>query len=292
MLRAFAVGIALFINLIFWGTLILGCGLVKLLTFGRVRRRVVVVTAALAEAWDGCNQRIFDTFLRTRWEIDGAEGLRRDAHYLVISNHVSWVDIFAVMRALHHRAPFIRFFIKSTLRWAPIVGQAAWALDFPFMRRYSAEYLKAHPEKRGRDLETTRIACRRYRDIPVSIVNYVEGTRLTRAKHEEQQSPYRYLLRPRVGGIGFVLASFAEQLDSLLDITIVYPRRELTMLDLIMNRVPWIRVVVRRIEVPRELCNDAIAQRGDARERFKQWVEHIWREKDETIGRILLESEQ
>ena len=287
MLRAFVISIALFINLIFWGALILSCGLVKLVTFGRVRRRVILITAALAESWDGVNQRIFDTFLDTRWEIEGVDGLRRDAHYLVISNHASWVDIFAVLRALHHRAPFIRFFIKSTLRWAPIIGQAAWALDFPFMRRYSPEYLKEHPEKRGTDLETTRTALRRYRGIPVSIVNYVEGTRLTRAKHEEQQSPYRYLLKPRVGGIGFVLASFAEQLEALLDITIVYPKRNMTMLDLVMNRVPWIRVVVRQIEVPPELCSDAITQRGEARDRFREWVEQIWREKDETIGRIL-----
>jgi 1-acyl-sn-glycerol-3-phosphate acyltransferase len=158
------------------------------------------------------------------------------------------------------------------------------------MRRYSQEYLKQHPEKRGRDLETTRKACRRYRHIPVSILNYVEGTRFTRDKHEEQQSPYRHLLRPRVGGVGFVIASLSEQLDSMIDVTIVYPHRDMSMWDFVTNRLPWIAVRARRIDIPPELLTSAITEPGREREQFKVWVEKIWQEKDEEIARILLES--
>lgn len=245
--------------------------------------------AWLGERWvQGCDT-IFDALLDTEWRIEGFDGLRRDAHYLVISNHVSWVDIFAMFRALYGRAPFLRFFLKHTLKWFPIVGQACWALEFPFMRRYSPEYLAHHPEKRGRDLETTRKACRRYKHIPVSILNFVEGTRFTRGKHEDQESPYRYLLRPRVGGIGFVLASLGEQLDAMLDVTIVYPDRDVTMLDFISNRVPWITLRARRLEIPPEMLDPAITEPGPKREEFKAWVETIWREKDEEIGRILAE---
>jgi 1-acyl-sn-glycerol-3-phosphate acyltransferase len=285
--RAAAIGIGLFLNLAFWGSLVLAGGLVKLLTFGELRRRVIRTLPWLAERWAGMNDRIFDTFLTTRWEIEGIDDLRRDEHYLVISNHISWIDIFAVVRAFHARAPFVRFFLKSTLMWAPFVGQAAWALGFPFMRRYSAGYLAQHPEKRGRDLETTRIACRRFKHLPVTILNFVEGTRFSREKHEEQDSPYRFLMRPRVGGVGFVLASLAEQIDALYDVTIIYPSRDVTMLDFISNRIPWIRMIVRRVEVPDPLRSDAITEPGPAREQFRQWVEQIWREKDELIARSL-----
>jgi len=285
--RAAAVTFFLFLNLALWGSLVLAGGLVKLLTFGELRRRVIRVLPRFGDRWAGWNDRIFDTFLETRWQIEGVEALSMDDHYLVVSNHVSWIDIFAVVRTFHDRAPFIRFFLKHTLIWMPFVGQACWALGFPFMRRYSAEYLKQHPEKRGRDLETTRVACRRFRHLPVTILNFIEGTRFSREKHEDQQSPYRYLLRPRVGGIAFVLASLAEQLDAFYDVTIVYPTRDVSMLDFISNKVPWIRVVVRRIEVPEEFRSDAITERGPAREHFKEWVEQIWREKDAVIAGVL-----
>jgi 1-acyl-sn-glycerol-3-phosphate acyltransferase len=270
-----------------WGSIVLAGGLVKLLTFGELRRRVIRVLPRLADQWVAGNDLIFDAFLRTRWEIEGLEELRPDQHYLVISNHISWVDIFAVVRAFHDRAPFVRFFLKHTLAWVPFAGQACWALGFPFMRRYSAEYLKHHPEKRGRDLETTRIACRRFRHLPVTILNFVEGTRFSREKHEDQESPYRFLLRPRVGGVAFVLASLSEQLDALYDVTLVYPTRDVTMWDFLSNKVPWIRIIGRRIDVPDEFRSDAIAERGPAREHFKQWMEEIWRHKDEEIARIL-----
>ena len=287
MFRALAIAICLFLNLAFWGTLVLLGGLVKLLTFGEPRRRVIRLLPRLGEQWAGFNDAIFNTFLTTRWEIEGTEELRREEHYLAISNHISWIDIFAVVRVFHQRAPFVRFFLKHTLVWAPFVGQAAWALGFPFMRRYTPEYLQQHPEKRGRDLETTRIACRRFRHLPVTIVNYIEGTRFSREKREEQDAPYRYLLRPRIGGIAFVLASLAEELDAMYDVTVVYPRPDVSMLDFISNRVPWIRIVLRRIDVPEEFRSDAITEPGPAREHFKQWIEQIWRDKDELIARVM-----
>lgn len=287
MFRAAIILLLLPINLVVCGTLVFASGVVKTLTYGAARRRVIAVASWFGERWVIVNDWIFDTFLDTKWNIQGIDGARRDGHYLVVSNHVSWVDIIAAFRAFHHKTPFMRFFLKHTLIWFPIIGQACWALEFPFMRRYSPEYLARHPEKRGRDLETTRIACRRYRRIPVTILNYAEGTRFSEEKHREQQSPYAHLLRPRIGGISFVVASMAEQLDALYDFTIVYPTREVTMWQFISNRVPWIEIRARRLEIPAEFHGAAITEPGPARDRFKAWVEEIWREKDATIGRVL-----
>ncbi|HVE71542.1 MAG TPA: acetyltransferase [Thermoanaerobaculia bacterium] len=290
MVRAAVITLFLLLNLSLWGTLVLAGGIVKLLTFGAARHRVILAMTSLAERWVQGNDRIFEWFLDTEWRIEGFDGLRRDGHYLVVSNHVSWIDIFAAFRALHGKAPFIRFFLKHILIWSPIVGQACWALEFPFMRRYSPEYLAHHPEKRGRDLETTRTACQRYRHLPVTILNFAEGTRFTREKHEDQESPYRHLLRPRAGGIGFVIASLGEQLDSMIDMTIVFPDRDVTIWDFVTNRVPWIALRARRIHIPDDLITPAITEPGPKREEFKAWVEKIWQEKDEEIARILLES--
>jgi len=292
-LRAAVVFLLLALNTLFWGSIVLVGGLIKLLAFGRLRHGIIKALSWMADRWVQCNGWIFDSLLSTQWRIEGFDGLRPDGRYLMICNHVAWVDIFAVLRAIRSGgAAFIRFFIKRQLIWFPIAGQACAALEFPFMRRYTPEFLKQHPEKRGRDLETTRKACRRYRHIPVTVANFLEGTRFTRQKHEDQQSPYRHLLRPRMGGLAFVLASLGDQFDAFLDVTLVYPHRDTTMLDFVTNRVPWIIVRARRITVPPEFLSAAITEAGPARERFKEWVDELWRAKDEEIDRIVQETRE
>lgn len=291
MLRAAVIGLLLLVNTLTWGSIVLLGGVVKLLTFGRLRHAFIHALTWFAFRWVQCNDAMFDALLSTRWHISGFDGLRADGRYLMICNHITWVDIFAVLRAIRSGgAPFIRFFIKRNLLWLPIVGQACAALEFPFMRRYTTEYLKRYPEKRGRDLETTRKACQRYQHVPVTVANFLEGTRFTRQKHASQQSPYQHLLRPRMGGLAFVLASLGDQLDAVIDVTLVYPRNDVTLLDFVSNRVPWIAVSARRIEVPREFLSAQITGPGPVRERFKEWVDELWRAKDQEISRILLES--
>lgn len=290
-LRALLIALLLLLNTALWGTLVLLGGLVKLLTFGRVRHRVINVLSWMGLRWVQGNDQIFDWLLSTEWRIEGFDRLRPDGRYLMICNHITWVDIFAVLRAIRlGGAQFIRFFLKHRLLWFPIVGQACAALEFPFMRRYTPEYLKQHPEKRGRDLETTRKACQRYRHIPVTIANFIEGTRFTRQKHEDQQSPYRHLLRPRIGGLAFVLASLGDQLDGILDVTLVYPHRDVTLWDFVTNRVPWIVVRARRVAVPPEFLSAAITEAGPDRERFKEWVDAVWRAKDQEITEVVLQT--
>jgi 1-acyl-sn-glycerol-3-phosphate acyltransferase len=280
MLRGLAVTILLLTNLIVWGTPIVLGGIVKFAVQmtaprSRLRTRVILALAWLAERWVAGNDRIFERMLPTRWDIAGiGDDVRPDGHYLIISNHVSWVDIFVLFRAFHRRAPFIRFFLKHRLIWFPIVGQGCWALEFPFMHRYSPEYLKAHPEKRGKDLETTRRACQRYRNFPVAIANFVEGTRFTRKKRDEQQSPYRHLLRPRVGGIRFVFASLGEHLDATYDVTIAYPGAEATVWQFVSGKIGMIVVRARRVEIPEP-------------ENTKSWIEEVWREKDALLDSLL-----
>jgi 1-acyl-sn-glycerol-3-phosphate acyltransferase len=268
------------------GLLIVVFSPLKFATSGRMRTRVMLFLASLADAWVERNDRVFDRMLTTKWDVTGNEGLRLDGRYLVISNHISWVDIFAIFRVFHDRSAFVRFFMKQVLKWWPIVGQACDALDFPFMKRYTSEYLEKHPEKRGEDLATTRRACGRYRHLPVTVMNFAEGTRFTREKHENQSSPYRHLLRPRIGGIGFALASLGDHLDGMFDVTLAYPDHDVTLWAFVTNRVPRIVVRCRRLEPPPEFYDEAITRPGPERERFKQWIEGIWREKDALLDEM------
>src|SRR5581483_6925143 len=151
---------------------------------------------------------------------------------------------------------------------------------FPFLRRYTPEYLERHPEKRGLDLRTARRACRRYEHVPVAMLTFLEGTRFTADKQSDQDSPYRHLLRPRIGAVAFVLASLGEQLDGVFDATIAYPGGDVTFWEFVSGRVPVITVRVRGLEVPSEFFTPAITEPGAPRDRFRGWIDTIWREKD------------
>jgi 1-acyl-sn-glycerol-3-phosphate acyltransferase len=237
----------------------------------------------IAESWIAVNSAMFDWFTRTRWQVDGLNELRYDGNYLVLCNHQSWVDIPVLQKIFNRRIPFLRFFLKSQLIWVPLLGPAWWALDFPFMKRYSKETLAAHPQLQGKDMEATRRACEKFRHMPVSVMNFVEGTRFTPAKHDKQKSAYRYLLRPKAGGVAFVLDAMGDALDAMLDVTIVYPDGPYTMMDLIAGRVSEIRVHVRELPINAALRGDYEADPA-FRDSFQAWVNTLWADKDAQIG--------
>ena len=242
---------------------------------------------AVAESWIGVNNILFGVFTRIRWQVEGLDGLRRNGNYLVLCNHQSWVDIPVLQKVFNRRIPFLRFFLKSQLIWVPLLGPAWWALDFPFMKRYSRETLARHPELQGKDREATRRACEKFRHMPVSVMNFVEGTRFTPAKHDAQSSPYRHLLRPKAGGLAFVLDAMGDALHAILDVTLVYPQGRPTMMDLIAGRVRDIRVHVRELSIDAALMgsyDEDTAFRG----RVKLWVNTLWSEKDAQAGRMLM----
>ena len=237
----------------------------------------------IAESWIAFNSAMFDWFTRTRWQVDGLNELRYNGNYLVLCNHQSWVDIPVLQKIFNRRIPFLRFFLKSQLIWVPLLGPAWWALDFPFMKRYSKETLAAHPELQGKDMEATRRACEKFRHMPVSVMNFVEGTRFTPAKHDKQKSAYRYLLRPKAGGVAFVLDAMGDALDAMLDVTIVYPDGPYTMMDLIAGRVSEIRVHVRELPINAALRGNYEADPA-FRDSFQAWVNTLWADKDAQIG--------
>lgn len=263
-------------------------GILKWLTPGRLRREYFRILVPLSSAWVTNNDRIFDALLPTRYEVRGLPEKKLDGRFLLVSNHVSWIDIAVIFRVFTWRLPFIRFFLKWPLIFSPILGQACWAMDFPFMHRYSAEYLAKHPEKRGADLETTRTACRRYKKIPVSILNFVEGTRFSHEKHANQESPYRHLLRPRYGGISYVFASMGDMLDAMYDVTLAFPGiQDPTFWLYISGQMPRIVIDIREIPLRPEFFEESVTRPGPNREAFKAWMSAIWEEKDRRLDAIV-----
>jgi hypothetical protein len=75
----------------------------------------------------------------------------------------------------------------------------------------------------------------------------MEGTRFTQAKHNQQQSVYRYLLTPKAGG-----------------------------------GVKTIKLHLRQLPITTDLIGDYSADEK-YRQNFQAWVNQFWQEKDQCL---------
>ena len=276
------------VNTIVWFAPIFILGILKLLLPVRLLRTVLTRwIMQFGSAWVSCNSFIFSLGNSTRWDVRGLEGLSTRQWYLVFANHQTWVDIVALQTVFNRRIPFLKFFIKQELIWFPLLGVAWWAMDMPFMKRYSKSYLAAHPEKKGKDLEATRKACEKFRDAPTTVINFVEGTRFTEEKRDHRNSSYQHLLAPRAGGVALALSSMGDMFDAILDVTIVYPNGALTFWDMMCGDFDHVAIEIRRRTVEEWLYQGNYMDDREFRKRFHQWLGDIWEEKDRAIDNVI-----
>jgi 1-acyl-sn-glycerol-3-phosphate acyltransferase len=277
------------VNTVFWVALFVPIIVAKLAVAScRFRQRCSAVLIAFAWRWVGVNSRILKITQNMTWDLEVPADLDPGRSYLVVSNHRSWTDIFVLQHVFMGRIPFLKFFLKKELIWVPLLGIAWWALEFPFMQRQSRAYLEKHPELRGQDMETTRRHCEKFRHSPVSVINFLEGTRLTAAMHLAQGSPFKHLLKPRAGGVAYVLAAVGDCLSGVLDVTIAYPENppEALIWQLLQGKVPRIVVRARLLPLPADTAARDYVEGPDFRARMRDWVNRIWQEKGRLMDRL------
>lgn len=277
----------MFINTLLWAVPVHIFALTKILIRSRSwQRSVARVLMETVNCWIRGILAALRLTQKTRYDIRGLHGLSRSEWYFINCNHQSWSDILVLLVAFHGQVPFFKFFLKKELFWIPLLGTSWWALDYPFMKRYSKSFLEQNPHLKGKDLETTRKVCEKYRHTPVSILNFIEGTRFTPEKHARQRSPYRHLLMPKSGGFAFALAAMDGKITRVLDVTIVYPPGPFDFWDYLCGRIPDISVRVRKLAVPSEILAGDYQNDPVFRDRFQAWVRALWEEKDRLIDRL------
>ena len=283
-LRGVAFFAGMTINTIFWFTPIFFLAIIKLLLpIVFLRRAITRVLMAIGENWISVNWFLMRHAGSVELECRGLDGLRRDGWYLVISNHQTWVDIVILQAAFNRRIPFLKFFIKQELIWFPLLGMAWWAMDMPFMKRFSPSYLAKNPHMKGKDFETTRRACEKFRATPTSVLNFVEGTRFSEQKRVARKSPYKHLLKPRAGGLAIALSSMGELFQSVVDVTLTYPVEATSFWDMCCGRQVRVVVDVRERELEEWLLAGNYETDRDFRKRVHAWIGDIWSEKDEIL---------
>lgn len=263
----------------FWFLLMLPGVLLRCLPVYRVQRLASRYCVWIATNWVASNRAMLRILHPVRWKIDIEGELDLSRSYLLISNHQSWADILVLFDVFHGRTPFARFFLKRDLLYVPIVGLVCWAMDFPFMTRKSGHS----------DMETTRRACAVYREVPVTVVNFLEGTRFSPSKRDSTRSPYTRLLRPKAGGAAFTLAAMGDQFAGVIDVTIEYvPVKRPLALSWLGGEQADAQLHVQVRPVPVELTQggDSSAQR----EAVQVWLGQVWEEKDQRLQRGLARS--
>lgn len=286
LLPAWVVGVltfvTMFVALIFWFVAMLPGILLRLLPSYRLQRLASRYCVWIARNWVGTNQLIFralhDVPNPTAYgEVDFHGEFDPGKSYLLLCNHQSWADILILFDVFHARTPFLRFFLKRDLIWVPIIGLVCWAMDFPFMTRRSG----------AADREATRRACSVYREAPVTVVNFLEGTRFTEAKRIARKSPHRHLLRPKSGGLAYTLDAMGEQFAGVLDVTLCYQSTERNLLwSWLCGEQGHVRLNVDLIPVPAELLHGDYGSDLAYRERIQAWANSLWLRKDARLDKL------
>lgn len=291
MIRALLSFLLYSVNTIFWFTPIIILAVFKLIPIYAVRRLITIGLDFCASSWVTVNTGIQKLFGDYKLHVSGQTKLSEKEWYLVLANHQSWTDILILQRMFNGKVPFLKFFLKQELLYVPVLGLAWWALDFPFMRRYKKSFLAKYPHLKGKDLETTKKACERFKYKPVSVMNFIEGTRFTPEKHALQESPFTSLLKPKAGGVGFVLTVMGEQLHKVIDVTIYYPGKKIpTFYHFLSGRIKDVYLHVNLHDITKDLIGD-YANDAEYKKRLHQWINVVWTEKEKTMLQLKKQSE-
>lgn len=234
--------------------------------------------------WVFCANTTHTIFGRLTWVVNGDKNFTTDKWSVILLNHQTWVDILVLIKVFYKKIPPYKFFIKKQLLWMPLMGPCFWALDYPIMERYSKEFLAKNPHLKGKDLEATRTACEKYKNLPVTVINFPEGTRFTAEKHKKRHSRYRHLLNPKAGGTSLVLFAMGDVLKHIFDVTITYPGGVPGLWDFFCGRPRHIIVDIKRMPMQPELAGNYSTDM-EYRQHFQEWLNGLWAEKDRLLER-------
>ena len=265
--------------------------------------RLILPFKVVLDTVDALNQLVFRGFCvhnnllmrittKVKWDIQGVENVKVNGSCIIISNHLSWTDIVMICHIYRGRIPITKFFLKQSLIFIPIIGQACYAIGMPFLRRYTRAQILKNPKLKTKDLDSTRKACQSLLVYPSSLVNFVEGTRFTKAKARSCKSPYQNLMPPKAASLAVALGMIGKNIDCLLNTTILYPDHNgqgsifyallCGRLDRVIARVE----VIDKEFIEQKLVGDYIGDKQFKRS-FTNELRSIWQKKDEQIANLL-----
>lgn len=241
----------------------------------------------MGKTWIIINYLIVKLLSGIKWEVTGSEkvnNLPQNKWYLLISNHQSWNDVFILQFLLNRKLPFQKYLVKEKMRSFPMMGFVWEALDCPFLKRSQLaekQDFSAGIES-GSDIENIKKKCVQFKLTPATITTFIEGTRYTVVKHDEQNSPYKYLLKPKIGGIAAILEELHNEIRGIIDVSICYLPRKLSFWDLFAGNINKISARIDFIELPDWLLEKYKnnIKYEQYKTEFNEWINTLWLCKD------------
>ena len=278
----------LIINTLIWSAVIYLFFIIRIaFPIPYLKKATVYLSSLTVEAWIGFNNFIIRLIYRDCWDIKLPENLKRDESYLLICNHQSSLDTVLIEFLFNKKVPFLKFFIKSQLIWLPLIGVCFWMLDFPFMKRYSRKKLKLNPALLAANIQNAKKTLLKYENNSVTLINFLEGTRFSSDKHDKQNSPYKYLLKPQVGGVATAIGALPGKFKSVINVTIVYLNPKRSLWGFLTAESKKIVVRADLIEIPVNFHKGDYQNDRAYKKEFRNWINDIWQKKDEEIKSIL-----
>ena len=225
---------------------------------------------------------IMNFFHNNKMEVIYEDTFDRNDWCLGLANHQSWADILLILSASNYMMPNIRFFMKKELSWIPFIYLANKNLNMPFVNRHSKKQITKNPNLRLQDYENTIKSCKRLKRAPSTIFSYAEGTRFTPEKHKDQNSSYKNLLEPKIGGLATALSALPES-KYLIDFTLVYKTDQRSAWAFLKGDMADVKILVKKFKIPESLKNKSYLDDNEYRIEFKNWIEDIWSQKDKSI---------
>jgi len=283
-LRACVLTILTLLNMLIFGIVIfIFASLARLMPTRKLRHTAMRFALKLPVCWMLVNKYLLKLCTYKKWDIQGTGALNPKGWYVLISNHHSWVDIPVLGSVFSGKAPVIKFFMKKSLLWQlPPVGFNAHLLDYPLMDRHSRSEIKKHPELKDKDIETAKKACRKVREFPTTFMNFIEGTRFSKAKQKRQNAPYKNLLQPKAGGVAIVINEMQDNLEGIINVTIHYDTKNRGLWYFLCGKVDKIHIRYEVLPITENLTGDYY-KNPVFRKSFQKWLNQLWHEKDQII---------
>ena len=225
-------------------------------------------------------------------EVRGLEHLHPNRLYLVLANHQSWADILIQRSLFSFKNHIPKFIAKKQVLYLPLVGLICWAYEYPIVKRHSKKEIQARPDLRGKDRKALQSSLKRFYQTPGSIVNFAEGTRYSPSKAKRFQSPYRFLLSPKIGGIFVILQSMGDQLHEILDLTLAYDCPKLSFWDFLSGKCRRVIVQVKHIDPDQAFEREKHNLKNVSLTEVDKWIQQVWEKKDQAYLELRSELNQ
>ena len=227
-----------------------------------------------AGTWWGWCVSVSEILHDIRVEYSGDE-IPPEENVILVANHQQMTDITFLMAFAKskNRLGDMKWFVKDVLKYVPGVGWGLYLIGNFFVKRSWSEDQESIEQTFAGIIQD---------NIPVWLISFVEGTRITEAKAESSRKyarekghpEFQHVLLPRTKGFVASMQGLRHYIDAVYDVTIGYPVGVPSLWQFIKGQVTRAHMHVRRFPVA-ELPEDP----GE----LSQWLIERFAEKDKLL---------